>query len=62
MALIDKIVEEAQTDNLNREAQGNRLEHIYNGSNESEKVLIDQVMLCICGWTLKTLIEQSKVE
>ena len=55
--LIEKIFEEMSTDGDADERQAERLVRLYQESSQKEKELIDQVMMCICGWTMKTLIE-----
>ena len=54
--LIDRIEEEMQTDDADREKQSNILKRIYKESTPEEQERMDDVTMCICGWTLSTLI------
>lgn len=57
--LIEIIFEAMTTDTDGNEKQADRLERLYNEADQTKKKLIDEVMMCLCGWTMKTLIEEK---
>lgn len=56
MTLIERILDEALSDD---EDDSDQLERLYKGSTPDQQKALDAAMLCICGWSLKTLIEAN---
>ena len=42
--------------------QSVRLATLYDAADDRGKDLLDQAFICLCGWSMKTLIEQSALE
>jgi len=55
MNLIELIISEAQNDEENSNNQSERLEGLYDGADDKGKQLIDDALICICGWSLPSL-------
>lgn len=56
--IIDIIDEEMQSDEENRDRQSEILENHYKNATKKGKGLIDDVLLCLCGWSFRTLKEK----
>ena len=56
--LIDRIQEELLSDDEDREEQSEYLKRYYTESSEAERRMIDLCFIALCGWSLKTLMEQ----
>ena len=56
--LIDKIQEAMLSDDEDREKQSDYLKDCYSESSKAEKKRIDECFIALCGWSLKTLMEQ----
>lgn len=50
--LVGTIINESLSDSENESL---RLLNLYNKSTVREKSLIDEVIMCICGWRLETI-------
>jgi hypothetical protein len=59
MNLIDYIEEEMRNDDEDREKESRRLVQDYEAASEAEKRAIDGALICLCGWSLPTLIEKA---
>jgi hypothetical protein len=59
MNLIEHITEWIYLDDECTEKQSNFLTQIYKDANENEKAVIDEVLICICGYSLKTLLKDK---
>ena len=55
--IIGTIISEAETDNEN---ESDRLLEFYKACNSSERAIIDLVLMYICGWRMKTIIDKSE--
>src|SRR5262245_23564118 len=55
--VIDQIEELMQSDDDDREEQSELLVSIYDEADENGKKLIDRVIICLCGYSLKTLMK-----
>ncbi len=42
--------------------QSEMLAGIYLSANEVEKAVLDRAFICLCGWSLKTLMERCEKE
>jgi hypothetical protein len=42
--------------------QSEMLADIYRSANEAEKVVLDNAFVCLCGWSLKTLMSKCEKE
>jgi hypothetical protein len=56
--LIDRIQEEMESDDEDREKQSAILLSVYMGADEKTQAVIDEVFICLCGWSFKTLLER----
>jgi hypothetical protein len=56
MSLIATITEEILSDDTD---QSNRLQSLYENGTEQDRKAIDEAMMCVCGWTLETLIQRA---
>ena len=57
--LIDRVEEAMSTDDENREKQSAILLRTYEKASPAEQAKIDECFICICGWSLKTLINKE---
>lgn len=57
MTLISRIAEAIATDD---DDQSERLVETYKAASKTRKAAIDDVMICLCGYSMPTLIEQAK--
>lgn len=57
MNVIDKVEREMQTDDADRDKQSDILVSIYKESNPDAKNRIDEIFICLCGWSLQTLLD-----
>ena len=55
MNLIELIISEAQNDEENSNNQSTLLERLYNKADDNGKQLLDDALICICGWSLPSL-------
>jgi hypothetical protein len=58
MNLIEIILSEAQNDDEDTSDQSDRLNQLYDSADEKGKQLIDDALICICGWSMSSLIER----
>ena len=56
MNLIELIIYEAQNENSN--SQSDRLNQLYDSADAKGKQLIDDALICICGWSMSSLKER----
>jgi hypothetical protein len=42
--------------------QSERLASLYLNANQAEKDILDNAFICLCGWSLKTLMERCEQE
>jgi len=56
--LIDRVQSEMENDDEDREEQSEILLSIYDDADEKTKSVIDKVIICLCGWSLKTLLNR----
>lgn len=52
--VIGKIIDEALSDTENESC---RLLRNYLDADETERAIMDSVLVCLCGWTMETIIE-----
>ncbi|MGH1439757.1 MAG: hypothetical protein ACRBBR_06575 [Cellvibrionaceae bacterium] len=62
MNLIEIIFEEMWSDDANRDKQSDLLKKRYKQATDKEKNAIDDTLVCLCGWSLNTLIINAKGE
>lgn len=58
--IIEGIFTLMQKDNEDPQSQSEQLELMYDTANEMEKKAIDHVLICICGYSLDTLINNPE--
>lgn len=58
--LINEIQELMLTDEDNRERQSEKLISVYESASFEQKIQIDKCFICLCGYSLETLIEKRK--
>ena len=56
--LIDKIQDALLSDDDDREEQSEYLTEAYKAASQESKEAIDKCFIALCGWSLKSLIEQ----
>lgn len=42
--------------------QSEMLANLYTEANQAEKDLLDRAFICLCGWSLKTLMDRCEQE
>ena len=52
---ISNLIQKDERDSLE---QSELLEHYYNEATPSEQKIIDTIMMCICGYSLDTIINK----
>ena len=57
--LIDRVQEAMSADDEDREKQSEILLNIYKESDQATKNKVDEIFICLCGWSLKTLINRE---
>lgn len=57
MSLVSRIAEAILNDD---DDQSDRLINDYNNATPDQKQAIDDALICICGWSMTTLMEQAK--
>jgi hypothetical protein len=57
MSVISRIAEAIASDD---DDQSERLVNDYNHATKEQQQAIDDALICICGWSLSTLIKQAK--
>ncbi len=62
MDLICLIFQEMTTDMDSNERQSERIIEKYNEASKETKVVIDDIFISLCGWSLETLIIKTKGE
>lgn len=60
--VVDIAIQEATSDGNDTHKESSRLIAIYNSADDAGKVLIDEVLRCVCGWTLPTLHRMATEE
>ena len=60
--LITKLEYNMRTDDECIDKKSKRLERTYLNSSNEEQKLIDDIFITICGYSLKTLINNIKLE
>ena len=59
MNIIEFIRAEANSDDENTEKQSDILNRNYDEGTDEQKEAIDEALMCICGWTMKTIREKA---
>lgn len=62
MNLIERITDEMATDTDNMAKQSAMLADTYTSADEAGKKLLDDAFVCLCGWSMKTLLEQQAAD
>jgi len=55
--LVEKIFEQMGSDDANTDKQSATLLNIWNEATAEQKEALNDAMICICGWTMGSLIE-----
>lgn len=53
--LLEIIREQVLTDDGADQKQSDRLEQVYNEGTEKDKFIINEVLMCLCGWCFETI-------
>ena len=56
MNIVEKILESIETDDSNTESESETIQLLYESATDKEKQKIDMIFISLCGWSLKTLI------
>lgn len=56
MNLIERITDLILSDDENTDKQSDILTRTYDDANAEKKTAIDNALICICGYSLKTLL------
>lgn len=59
MNIIEDIQQEMLSDFENTSKQSAYLRRVYEGADERGKAALDDALICICGFSLTTLIERD---
>ena len=59
-SLVERIIELIHLDNEDLAAQSVILKSIYNKASEIERKTIDSVMICLCGYSLDTILNKPE--
>jgi hypothetical protein len=62
VSIIDDIETWMMSDTEDREDQSARLVDDYKQSNNAERRAVDRALVCICGYSLETLILNGNIE
>lgn len=62
MNLFEKIQEEMNTDTESIESISEGLKDVYMCSTPNERLMIDRCFINLCGWSIKTLLENIDEE
>jgi len=57
MTLIENIMDEIRSSDIDESTE---LESLYQSASDEERSILDEAFVHLCGWTLKTLIEQAR--
>jgi hypothetical protein len=57
MSIVSRVQEYMVTDD---DDQSDRLLRDYQAASDVEKKAIDAALICLCGYSLKTIIEEAK--
>lgn len=57
MNLIEKICQQMETDDADTDKQSEILLDVWKKATPEQVKAIDETLLCLCGWSMKTLIE-----
>jgi hypothetical protein len=59
MTLISRIADAIATDD---DDQSERLIETYKAASKTRKAAIDDVMICLCGYSIPTLMDQERAD
>jgi len=57
--LIDRVQDAMLSDDEDREEQSAILRSIYEEQSREVRNKIDEIFICLCGWSLETLLKRS---
>ena len=55
--LIDRVQEAMLSDDADREKQSELLIFLYEEASPDAKNKVDEIFICLCGWSLQTLLK-----
>jgi predicted transcriptional regulator len=58
-ALINAVEDAMSSDDADRDRQSEKLDTLYSEATDVERAVLDKAFVCLCGWTLKTLISEA---
>ena len=59
MNLIERVTREMADDDDNMTKQSELLAEAYERADDAGKKLLDDAFVCLCGWSMKTLLERQ---
>lgn len=59
MTFIDTIEKEMRTDDISRKRQENYFLNRYKNYSKNEKEVIDEFLICLCGWSFNTILNKK---
>lgn len=57
--LISVIYDQMATDEGGDQKQSDRLERLYNEGTDRDRFIIDEVLMCLCGWSFEAIKSQN---
>lgn len=60
MNILETVLDEMQSDDRNTLAQSKKLTTLYGTQDKDGQELLDAAFICLCGWSLKTLINGNE--
>jgi len=57
--ILGRVLHAMQTDDEDPSKQSRKLRALYEEADEAGKKLLDDALICLCGWSLATLIQRT---
>lgn len=54
---IETILNQMQSDDGADQKQSDRLERLYKEGTDKDKFIINETMMCLCGWSFDTILK-----
>jgi len=62
MNLIERITEEILSDDGDTDRMSKKMIQLYKEGTKEEKHIINNIFICLCGWTMEKLLKNDKGE
>ena len=59
--ILARVEAAMRSDTEDQQDQSDRIERHYHGATERQRALIDDVFACLCGWSLRTILDEGDV-